>query len=80
MNDRLDISEIFLKGHKTQIKKKKKKKKKKNFFPSCITIRIDTLWAQLLLEFSTDHFETMHICFTWSEDVHLVLGLSSYYF
>ena len=29
MNDRLDISEIFLKGRKTQIKKKKKKKKKK---------------------------------------------------
>ena len=28
MNNRLDISEIFLNGPKTQIKKKKKKKKK----------------------------------------------------
>ena len=39
--------------------------------------RSDTLWAQLLLEFSTDHFETVHICSTWSADVHVVLGLSS---
>ena len=31
------------------------------FFPGPISIRIDTLWAQLLLEFSTDHSETMHI-------------------
>ena len=31
------------------------------------------MWAQLL-EFSTDHFETMHICSTWSEDVPVVLG------
>ena len=31
------------------------------FLPGLITIRIDTLWAQLL-EFSTDHFETPHIC------------------
>ena len=42
-----------------------------------IAIRIDTLWAQLLLEFSTDHFETMHTCSTWSVDVHVVLELSS---
>ena len=49
-------------------------------FPGQITIRIDTLWAQLLLEFSTDHFETMHICSTWSVDVNVVLGLSSDYF
>ena len=32
------------------------------------------------LEFSTDHFETMDACSTWSVDVHLVLGLSSHYF
>ena len=48
-----------------------------NCFPGQITIRIFTLWAQLLLEFSTDHFDTMH---TWSVDVHVVLGFSSYYF
>ena len=45
-----------------------------------ISIRIDTLWVQLILEFSTDHFETIHTCSTWSEDVHVVLGLSSRYF
>ena len=39
---------------------------------------IDTLWVQLL-EFFTNHFETMHICFTWSDDVQVVLGLSSYH-
>ena len=36
-----------------------------------ITVRIDTLWAQLLLEFSSDHFETMHTCSTLSVDVHV---------
>ena len=49
----------------------------KKFFP--LSIGIDTLQEQLLIEFSTDHFETMHICSTWSEDVHVVLGLSSYH-
>ena len=44
------------------------------FFSSQITIRKDTLWAQLLLEFSTDHFETIHTCSTWSVDVHVVSG------
>ena len=28
---------------------------------------------------STDHFETMHTCSTWSKYVLAVLGLSSYY-
>ena len=50
------------------------------FFSGQITITIDTLWEQLLLEFSTDHFETIHNCSTWSVDVHVVLGLSSRYF
>ena len=50
------------------------------FFPGPISIRIDILWAQLLLNFFTDHLETMHTCFTWSEDVRVVLGLSSHYF
>ena len=30
--------------------------------------------------FSTDHFETMHTCSIWSEDVSVVFELSSYYF
>ena len=47
------------------------------FFPGPITIRIDILWAQLLIDFSIDHLETMHTCSTWSEDVHVVLGLLS---
>ena len=46
------------------------------FFPGPISIRIDILWAHLLLDFSTDHLETMHSCSTWSEDVDVVLGLS----
>ena len=49
------------------------------FFPGPISIGIDTLWAQLLLEFFTNHFETMHICSTWTEDVRVVLGLSTYH-
>ena len=50
-----------------------------SFFSGPISIGIDTLWAQLLLEFFTNHFETMHICSTWSEDVRVVLGLSFYH-
>ena len=49
------------------------------FFPGPISIRIDILCVQLLLSVSTDHLETMHICSTWSEDVHVVLGLSCHY-
>ena len=49
-------------------------------FSGLISTRIDTLCAQLLLEFSTDHFETMHTSSTWSVDLHVVLGLSSHYF
>ena len=48
-------------------------------FSGSITIRIDTLWEQHLLELSIGHFETMHACSTWSVDVHVVLGLSSNY-
>ena len=48
-------------------------------FPGPITIRIDTLWAKLLHEFSTDHFETVHTGSTWFVDVHVVLGLSFFY-
>ena len=49
------------------------------FFSGSLSFRINILWAQLLLELSTDHFETMHICSTESEDFRVVLGLSSYY-
>ena len=35
---------------------------------------------QLFLDFSTDHLETMHTCSTWSEDVHVILGLFCHYF
>ena len=45
-----------------------------------ITIRIDTLWAQLLLEFSTHHFETMHICSTLSINVCVVLGYPNIFY
>ena len=47
-------------------------------FRGPISIGIDTLWAQLFLEFSTNHFETMHIFSTWSENVYVVLGIYSY--
>ena len=33
---------------------------------------LGTLWAQLLLQFSTDCFETFQIFFAWYEDVHVV--------
>ena len=48
-------------------------------FSGQITFRIDSLRTQLL-EFSTDHFETMHNCSIWSVDVHMVWGLSSHFF
>ena len=48
-------------------------------FSGPVSIGIDTLWPQLLMDFSTNHFETMHICSTWFEDVRVVFGLSSYH-
>ena len=41
------------------------------FFPGPISIETDALWAQFLLEFSTNHFETMHIYSKLSEDVRV---------
>ena len=38
-----------------------------------------SLWTQLLLQFLIDLFETLQVFLSWSEDVHLVLGLSSRY-
>ena len=43
------------------------------------SIRIDILWAQLLLDFSTDQLETMRACSTWYEDVRVALGLTCHY-
>ena len=48
-------------------------------FPGPISIRIDSLCVQFLLEFSAGHFETAQICSTKFEDMRVVLGLSSYY-
>ena len=31
-----------------------------------------TLWAQLLIQFYTDHYETLHMFLPWSGDVHVV--------
>ena len=39
-----------------------------------------SLWTQLLLQSFTDLFETVQVFLPWSEDVHLVLELSSLYF
>ena len=51
-----------------------------SFFPGPFSIGIDTLWAQLLLEFFTNHFETMHICSTCSEDCGFWVTLLPYEF
>ena len=48
------------------------------FFPGPVSIEIDTLWAQLL-EFLPVIMKLLYICSTWSEDVCVVLGLSSYH-
>ena len=49
----------------------------------CLSLRrrneMGSLWTQLLLQFLTDLFETLQVFLSWSEDVHLVLGLSSCY-
>ena len=34
---------------------------------------LGTLWAQLLLQFSTNCFETLQMFSAWNEDVHVVL-------
>ena len=50
------------------------------FFPGPISIRIDVGATPPRLFFFTDHLETMRTCSTWSEDVHVVLGLSCHSF
>ena len=42
--------------------------------PSCHSpIEVGTLWAQLLLQFYTDSFETSLVFQSWSENKHVVL-------
>ena len=41
------------------------------FHPQCIDSGY-LLWAQLLRQFCTDHFETLHMFSSWYEDVHVV--------
>ena len=40
--------------------------------PSVRRHEMGSLWTQVLLQFSTDLFETLHVFLSWSEDVHLV--------
>ena len=42
-----------------------------SIFPSTFTLGV--LWAQLILQFFTNHFETLHMFSSWYEDVHVVL-------
>ena len=46
----------------------------------CRHNEMGSLWMQLFLQFLTDLFETSQVFLSWSEDVHLVLGLSFRYF
>ena len=41
---------------------------------------VGTLWAQLLLKFYTDSFETSLVFWSWSEDMHVVWIYSADYF
>ena len=56
------------------------------FFLSTFFFFYDLLFFQvrLLLDYlvgvTTDQFDTMHTCSTWSVDVHVVFGLSCRYF
>ena len=40
---------------------------------------VGTLWAQLLLQFSFDCFETLQMFSAWSEDVHDTLIIFSHF-
>ena len=41
-----------------------------SFHPSIFTLGV--LWAQLVLQFCTDLFETLHVFSSWYEDVHVI--------
>ena len=53
-------------------------------FPWCVArgawFRVDTLWAQLLLEFLTNPSEILQVSSSWSEDVHELFIESLKYF
>ena len=38
------------------------------------------LWVQLLLQFYTKLFDTLQVFLSWSEDVHVLFGLSCRHF
>ena len=42
-----------------------------NFLGNLLHCRVWSLCNQLLLQFSRDHFETMHTCCGYIEDVHV---------
>ena len=50
----------------------------------CLSVRrqneMGSLWMQLLLQFLTGLFKTLQVFLSWSEDMHLVLVLSRYFF
>ena len=50
------------------------------FFFSVWHSVMGNLWAQLLLQFYTKLFETLQVLLSWSEDVHVLLGLLSHHF
>ena len=41
---------------------------------------VDTLWAQILLQFWADPFETLQVYWSWSEDMHVLFTESLIYF
>ena len=41
---------------------------------------VGTLWAQLLLQFWTDPFETLQVFLSWSEDMHVLFTESFSFF
>ena len=41
---------------------------------------VGTLWAQLLLKFWTNPFETLQVFLSWSEDMHVIFTESLSYF
>ena len=49
-----------------------------SFHPSVLPsfrapIEVGTLWAQLLLQFYSDSFETLLVFQSWSENMHVIL-------
>ena len=49
-------------------------------FPWCVMRGSEFLWAQLLLQFLTDPFETLQMFSSWSEDMHVLFTESLKFF